>query len=193
MEPFYPDKVNALWRAPNHLGTPSESDCEGRAVSFECAVRVRFFVSFGQDGEISEVRFVSNGCGWAVAASEALAGWAEGKRLRDLHALDDAVSAISEFIGEIPGARTSCADLPVEALRNALADHRNAQAAEWKGETALICTCFGVSEDTIEKAAASGAARTVEEIGEICRAGTGCGSCQMLIREILETARTSCE
>ena len=28
--------------------------------------------------------------------------------------------------------------------------------------------------------------QSVEEVGEICNAGTGCGSCQMLIAELLE-------
>ncbi|MCB1025889.1 MAG: (2Fe-2S)-binding protein, partial [Acidobacteria bacterium] len=28
---------------------------------------------------------------------------------------------------------------------------------------------------------------TVEEVGVSCRAGTGCGSCQLLIREILDS------
>ncbi|HUF05150.1 MAG TPA: iron-sulfur cluster assembly scaffold protein [Aridibacter sp.] len=188
MEPFYPEPVNELWRGVRHLGRPDEFDSAGTGVSFECGVRVRMFVAVDSKGVLSSVRFVSNGCGWAVAAAETTSRTVEGRRLQDLHALDDLASKIRSVLGPVPDPRGSCVTIALEALRGALAEYRRLKAAEWSGETVLICSCFGVSEETIESLAASGEAETVEEIGGLCGAGTGCGSCQMLIREILETA-----
>ncbi|MCO6511328.1 MAG: iron-sulfur cluster assembly scaffold protein [Aridibacter famidurans] len=185
METYYPGPVNELWRRASRIGRPDEFDSQGKAASFECGVSVRVFVAVDEKGVLSSVRFVSNGCGWAVAAAEAAACAIEGKRLKDLHALEDLESDIRAVLGPVPGPRDSCVEIAVEAVRDALAEYRRIRAAEWKGETALICSCFGVSEETIESLSASGEARTVEEIGDLCRAGTGCGSCQMLVREII--------
>jgi NifU-like protein len=72
-------------------------------------------------------------------------------------------------------------------LQDAFADFRAFQIEEFAGEKALICTCFGVSEERIEKAITENNLQTVEEVGEFCRAGTGCGSCQPLIQEIIDS------
>ncbi len=48
----------------------------------------------------------------------------------------------------------------------------------------VICACFGVGLTTIREAFLKGAG-TVEEIGQILRAGTNCGSCKPEIRRLL--------
>jgi NifU-like protein len=61
------------------------------------------------------------------------------------------------------------------------------QIEEFTGEKALICTCFGVSEETIERVIANNRCETVEEVSQKCNAGSGCGSCQPLIQEIIDS------
>ena len=39
-----------------------------------------------------------------------------------------------------------------------------------------VCICEGVTEDQVRTAVACGA-RTIEDVGDSCAAGTGCGSC----------------
>jgi bacterioferritin-associated ferredoxin len=144
------------------------------------------FLTFKRgSGRIDDVHFASNGCGWAVAAAEVMAEKISGAALRDLHGLEHILKEIVSELGEFPAARERCVLIGLEALRKALADHRERAAEEWTGEKALICTCFGISEETIAELASAGSA-SVEDVGIACGAGTGCGSCQMLIREILE-------
>lgn len=50
------------------------------------------------------------------------------------------------------------------------------------------CICAGVPEGEVRACIAAGA-RTVEEVGEGCGAGTGCGSCHSRIDVILMAAR----
>lgn len=50
----------------------------------------------------------------------------------------------------------------------------------------IICHCFEVSREEIEKAIREKGLKTVEEVGEITNAGTGCGGCQDQIQEILD-------
>ena len=68
-------------------------------------------------------------------------------------------------------------------------DGTTARAAE---ETGLapddtVCWCNGVSAGTISECAAHGA-ETVEDVGAMCRAGTGCGGCRGRIAQLLASA-----
>lgn len=47
-----------------------------------------------------------------------------------------------------------------------------------------ICHCLAVTDRSIRVAIESGA-RHVDEIGDLCGAGTGCGGCHLALRELL--------
>jgi bacterioferritin-associated ferredoxin len=49
----------------------------------------------------------------------------------------------------------------------------------------IVCLCKGVSCGAIRKAIAEGA-RTVEEVGLSCGAGTDCGGCRGTVADIVE-------
>ncbi|REJ79341.1 MAG: hypothetical protein DWQ47_00960 [Acidobacteria bacterium] len=187
MSRYYPEKIDGLLRSSDHAGSPDSFDCAGTAASLDCGVRVRIFVSIAGEDRLESLRFVSNGCGYAVAAAEALCRWADGSKLQDLHGLALLEETVTRTLGEIPSSRRNCTALAIEAFQKALAELRDRRVAKWNGDTALICSCFGVSEETIEEIVRSGSALTVEAVGDACNAGTGCGSCQMLIGEIVES------
>ena len=48
-----------------------------------------------------------------------------------------------------------------------------------------VCICAAVTEDEVRSCIARGAS-TVEEVGDACAAGTGCGSCHEEIDVFLE-------
>ena len=49
----------------------------------------------------------------------------------------------------------------------------------------IVCLCRGVTERTVKQAVCEGAC-TVEDIGDHCRAGTGCGACHGDIERIVD-------
>ncbi|MGY1595070.1 bacterioferritin-associated ferredoxin [Geodermatophilus sp. SYSU D00708] len=51
----------------------------------------------------------------------------------------------------------------------------------------FVCICFAVSEAQLADVIADGA-RTEEEVGDACAAGTGCGSCLDRICDRLRVA-----
>lgn len=53
----------------------------------------------------------------------------------------------------------------------------------------LLCHCLVVEEGEVRKAIRAGA-RTVDEVGEACEAGTGCGSCRGPIGVLLAEEAT---
>lgn len=189
---FYPDKISELFSAPKRAGKAAKTNAVGTGASFVCGSFVRFYLEIDlQTKEIREARYKTNGCGFAIAAAEFLAEKVAGQKLTGLHGLNHA-----EFLGEIEselGAfsadRRHCAEICFDALEAALMDFRALSIEEFAGEKALICTCFGVSEDTIQNIISEASAETVEEIGATCNAGTGCGSCRFLIQELIDIHR----
>lgn len=187
---FYPDKIAARFAAPQRAGKSAGTNAAGTGASFVCGSFVRIFLAIDlETKEIRDAGYQTNGCGFAVAAAEVLTERIVGQKLTALHGLDHAelFRHIEAQLGAFSAARRHCVEVCFEALHAALAGFRSLQIEEFAGEKALICTCFGVSEETIEKIIAENEAETVEEIGAICHAGTGCGSCQFLIRELLDT------
>ncbi len=49
----------------------------------------------------------------------------------------------------------------------------------------LVCSCFAVTDRTLRKVIAAGA-HDVEQIGDRCGAGTGCGGCVEEIEDLLD-------
>ena len=87
--------------------------------------------------------------------------------------------------------REHCPALACDALLAAVREYSNAARDDWAGDEALICTCFFVSERTIEDEIQIRGLTTVAEVTAACNAGGGCGSCHQLIQEILETERVT--
>ena len=50
-----------------------------------------------------------------------------------------------------------------------------------------VCLCKVATDSDVKSAIAEGA-RTVEDVGDACGAGTGCGACRPQIHEMLELA-----
>ena len=189
---FYPPKVGEKFDCPQHVGTAANANAVGASAAFECGAVLRFTLRIdGKTGEIREAKFKTGGCGYAIAAAEVLAEKVAGKNLHALgglgrDVLNDDVAAELEVSG---GWRRHCLELASDALQTAFADYRQSQIAEWTGEKALICTCFGVSEEEIERIVETERCETVEQVTERCAAGGGCGSCQPLIEDIIEVRR----
>ncbi len=186
---FYPDKINRRFSAPQKSGKAARTNAVGAGASFTCGSFVRVYLEIGAETKkIRDARYQTNGCGFAIAAAEVLAEKIVGRKLTDLHGLDHA-----EFLGEIErelgvfsSERKHCAEICFDALQAALGDFRALQIEEFAGEKALVCTCFGVSEETIETLIAENAADSVEAVGDVCNAGAGCGSCRFLIQELID-------
>ncbi|MDH3529661.1 MAG: (2Fe-2S)-binding protein [Acidobacteriota bacterium] len=163
-------------------------NANGRAAAFTCGVSVEFRLAIDEATKcVDQAGFTTNGCGYAIAVAEKLADGITGTELVRLEGLSVLEDLISTGIGEAPGGRHHCFNICFDALQNSLADFRRRQIAGWNGEDALICSCFGVAESFIETAVREHGLCTIEAVGASCRAGTGCGSCQPLIQEILDS------
>lgn len=168
---------------------PGEN-ARGKDASFVCGSFVQFSVSVDAESKsVAAAGFQTNGCGFMTAAADVLVEAVKGRRLGDLHGLarPELLAEIEARLGVFTENRRHCADCCIDALAMSFANYRTKQIEEFQGEKALICTCFGVTEETIELQIDAKSLNTIEEVTQICNAGGGCGSCRMLIQEMLDT------
>lgn len=184
----YPDKIRSSLASARFGRRPDSANAAGTSANFECGSFLRFQLLIEPSSKlIVDIGYQSNGCGFMVAAAEVIAEKFNESLLTELHGVDHAelVRLVDSALDEFPEGRISCRTACIEALESALADFRAMQLEEFRGEKALICTCFGVTEERIEEVVLSGAA-SVDEVSRACNAGSGCGSCRMMIEELLD-------
>ena len=164
------------------------SDAEGVAVNFHCGSFVRFRLNIDDRRSVCDVEFTTNGCGYMAAAADVLAESLRNGLLADLGGLQQKMLSdrVIQLLSDFPADRRSCLDAVIESIKQAFADLRRRVVTEYQGERALICTCFGVTQDRIEEAVRTGGLRSVDEVSAVTNAGRGCGSCRLLIQEILD-------
>jgi NifU-like protein len=186
---IYPSKIAKIAAAPVNAGAADGENARGRDASFVCGSFAGFSITVDADEKaVTSAAFQTNGCGYMIAAADVLCDAITGRHLSDLHGLDEVelTTLVTNAIGPVPDGRRHCLDTCISALRQAFADHRARQIEEFRGEKALVCTCFGVSEETIEHHIRSLTLESVDDVTNACRAGGGCGSCRMLIQEMLD-------
>jgi NifU-like protein len=168
---------------PRNVGDADEPSFGGRAASLTCGAHVRFSIQVDEAHGVSQARFRAAGCEVLVAAASMLTEKIAGLSTADAAAVAQDPASLAEEIDADP----RCVRLACEAVVNAIREYSDAARDDWSGNEALICTCFFVSERTIEREIQARGLTTVSEVTKATNAGGGCGSCHQLIQEILET------
>ena len=171
---------------PRNVGDAGEPSFTGRAASLKCGAHVRFSIQVDEAHAVSQARFRAAGCEVLVAAASVLTEQVTGLPTADAAVVGQKPAALIENLCVAP-AYAQCVEIACEALLDAIREYSNAAREDWAGEEALICTCFFVSERTIEREIQKHNLTTVAEVTSACNAGAGCGSCHQLIQEILAT------
>ena len=167
--------------SPRNVGDASEPSFVGRTASLTCGAHVRLSIQVDEGHLISQARFRAAGCDVLVAAASMVTEQVQGITTAEAAAIGQEPSVLSEQLGN-----ARCVELACNALLDAIREYSDAAREDWEGDEALICTCFFVSEHTIEREIQTRGLTTVAEVTRVCNAGGGCGSCHQLIQEILE-------
>jgi NifU-like protein len=174
--------------SPANVGDAAEPSFVGRAASFQCGATLRISLHIDDAQRITEAKFRAAGCSVLVASASLLTEEVIGKTTGDAAAIGQHADKLREKLGALPPERTACPALACEALVAAIRAYSDSARDEWEGDEALICTCFCVSERTIEREIQQKGLRTIAEVTRACSAGGGCRSCYPLIEDILEEA-----
>jgi NifU-like protein len=169
-----------------HVGEAAEPHFIGRSASFQCGAILRVSLHIDESQRIVEAKFKAAGCSVLVAAASLLIDEVTGQTTGAAAAVAQRLERLEEKLGAVPAERNECALLACEALLSAIRTYSDSARDEWEGDEALICTCFCVSERTIEREIQQKTLRTIAEVTAACSAGGGCRSCYPLIEDILQ-------
>lgn len=118
---MYSAIVMEHFRHPRNAGSLEPCTSVGTAGSPESGRFVQLFLSLEGD-RIRAARFKTYGCVPAIAAASLLAEWVEGRSIEEASTLT--APELTNLLGGLPPRRGFCAELAIEALRQALAGRR---------------------------------------------------------------------
>jgi NifU-like protein len=177
LEPFFNSQ---------HVGDAREPSFIGRSASFQCGAVLRISLHIDESQRITEAKFRAAGCSFLVASASLLLDEVNGKTTGEAAAIAQDVGGLEEKLGSLAVERSECLTLAHEAVLSAIRSYSDSARDIWEGDEALICTCFCVSERTIEREIQEQGLQTIAEVTASCSAGGGCRSCYPLIEDILE-------
>lgn len=125
----YSDKVLDHYERPRNVGNLDTAVPEvgtGMVGAPACGDVMRLQIRVGADGVIEEARFKTYGCGSAIASSSLVTEWVKGRTLEQALAIRNA--EIAEELA-LPPVKVHCSVLAEDAIRAAVADYREKQAA----------------------------------------------------------------
>ncbi len=178
--------IGKLFFDPKNVGDAKEPSFIGRSASFHCGATLRISLHVDESQRIVEAKFKAAGCSVLVASASLLTEHVRGKTTAEAANLGLQVQLLEAQLGPVKPERADCPRLACDALLVAIREYSDAIRDSWEGEQALICTCFGVSEKTIEREIQVNGLRTVAQVTRACNAGAGCRSCYPLIEDILD-------
>jgi len=115
----HPRNVGSLDKADPHVGT-------GIVGAPECGDVMKLQIRVNEQGVIEDAKFKTFGCGSAIASSSLATEWVKGKTIDEALEIKntDIVNELS-----LPPVKIHCSVLAEDAIRAALKDYREKQAA----------------------------------------------------------------
>ena len=175
-------------QSPNlsNVGEAALPNFIGRSASLACGAVARVSLHVDETQHIVDAKFKVAGCTVLVSALSVLTEKVKSRSTAEAAALAEDLDTIERGFNGVAAERGDCVLLASEALLEAIRAYSDSARDHWEGEDALICTCFGVSERTIESQVRAMKLTTISAVTQACNAGAGCRSCYPLIEDILE-------
>lgn len=117
---LYSDKVMDHFRNPRNLGKMENPDGVGEVGNARCGDIMRMYIQV-RDDIISDVSFITFGCGSAIASSSMATEMIRGKPISE--ALELSNRAVTEALDGLPAHKLHCSVLAEEAVRAAVKDY----------------------------------------------------------------------
>jgi nitrogen fixation NifU-like protein len=117
----YSEKVMDHFMNPRNVGEIKNPDGVGEVGNPRCGDIMRMYIKV-KDDVITDVKFLTFGCGAAVATSSMITELIKGKNLDE--ALDISNKEVAESLGGLPPVKMHCSNLAQQAVSAAIEDYR---------------------------------------------------------------------
>lgn len=185
----YSKKVQERMNNPLHRGSFTQKDADEHGLELivadygdaSCGDSVQiFWLIDKQTGVIKDARFLSFGCGTAIASSDMMAGLTIGKTVDEAAKITniDVEKALRDNpnIPAVPGQKMHCSVMAYDVIKRAVATYKNIDVSEIEDQE-IVCECAQVSLGDIVDAIRINDLKSVEKITEYTKAGGYCKSC----------------
>jgi len=177
----YTDKLKDHFFNPRNVGEVEEPDGVGEVGSLACGDALKLTFKLDKNGKIAEAKFKTFGCASAIGTSSVLTEMIKGLTLDEAAKLTN--KDIADYLGGLPEQKMHCSVMGREALEAAIENYQSDGKKKHELGGTVVCTCFGVTDQEIERVILENNLTTVEEVTNYCKAG---GGCQSEIEKIIE-------
>lgn len=125
---LYSEKVMDHFRNPRNVGEMEDADGIGEVGNAKCGDIMRMYIKV-KDDIITDVKFMTFGCGSAIATSSMATELIKGKPISEALALSN--QAVVEALDGLPAHKIHCSVLAEEAVKAAVKDYYDKHNIEY--------------------------------------------------------------
>ena len=118
----YSDKVMDHFMNPRNVGQIEDASGVGEVGNAKCGDIMRIYLDIDENQIIRDVKFMTFGCGSAIASSSMATELIKGKSIHEALALTN--KAVAEALDGLPPVKMHCSVLAEEAIHKAINDYR---------------------------------------------------------------------
>ena len=130
----YSEKVMDHFMNPRNVGQIEDASGVGEVGNAKCGDIMRIYLDIDENQIIRDVKFMTFGCGSAIASSSMATEMVKGKSIHE--ALEVTNKAVAEALDGLPPVKMHCSVLAEQAIKSALIDYakkNNIHIAELDG------------------------------------------------------------
>ncbi|MFO7888558.1 MAG: Fe-S cluster assembly scaffold protein NifU [Eubacteriales bacterium] len=128
---MYTEEVMDHFKNPRNVGEIEEADGVGEVGNAKCGDIMKIYLKINKDDIVEDVKFLTFGCGSAIASSSMATELIKGKSVNEAVALTN--KAVVEALGGLPKAKVHCSVLAEQAVKSALYDYSQKTGKTIKG------------------------------------------------------------
>lgn len=123
----YSEKVMEHFANPHNVGEIKDADGIGEVGNPKCGDIMRMYIKVEND-TIVDVKFMTFGCGAAIATSSMATDLVKGKKIEDALKLTN--KAVMEALDGLPAVKVHCSVLAEQAIKAAVSDYYRRQGID---------------------------------------------------------------
>lgn len=140
---LYNEKVMDHFRNPRNIGEMEDADGIGEVGNAKCGDIMRLYIKV-KDSIITDVKFMTFGCGSAIATTSIATEMIKGQPIEK--ALELTNQAVVEALGGLPAHKIHCSVLAEEVVKAAIKDYYEKHHIDYDKEKYCVGECACVKQ-----------------------------------------------